>query len=181
MVVKDTGHIRGIVGLSSCPQVMAQNNHARRSNEQRIADEGACVGREQDALGRFDRDPMRSAMTRRIGPVAGRKTRQQKKLSAARLAALIEEATVDAYNESEQTTGFYTMLEDHLAMPFKTEVLGMEVVVERIDITDDDQIVAVCARRRSRQRIPIIELPLPDPPPERSEWIHAYRRWARGR
>ncbi len=101
--------------------------------------------------------------------------------AAATLDALIEEATVDAHDESEQTTGFYTMLEDHLALPFKTEVLGMEVIVEGIDITDDDQIVAVCARGKSRQRIPIIELPLPDPPPGGSEWIHAYRRWARGR
>ena len=97
------------------------------------------------------------------------------------LDGLIEEATVDAPDESEQTTGFYTRLEDHLAMPFKTDVLGMEVLVERLDITDDDRIVAVCARGQFRQRIPLNELPLPDPPPEGSAWIHAYRRWARGR
>ena len=60
-------------------------------------------------------------------------------------------------------------------------VLRMEVTVERIDITDDEQIVAVCARDKSRQRIPIVELPLPDPPPKGSAWIAAYRRWARGR
>jgi len=124
---------------------------------------------------------MRLAMTRTTRPVAGKEGRPRKELPAARLDALIEEATVDANDESEQTTGFYTMLEDHLAIPFKTEVLGMEVIVERIDFTDDDRIVAVCARGKSRQRIPIIELPLPDPPPEGSEWIHAYRRWARGR
>jgi hypothetical protein len=57
-----------------------------------------------------------------------------------------EEATVDAYGESEQMTGFYTMIEEHLAVPFKTDVLGVEVTVERIDMTDDEQIVAVCAR-----------------------------------
>lgn len=122
-----------------------------------------------------------SGGTRKTRPVAGKKGSQRKEPAAATLDALIEEATVDAHDESEQTTGFYTMLEDHLVLPFKTEVLGMEVIVEGIDITDDDQIVAVCARGKSRQRIPIIELPLPDPPPEGSEWIHAYRRWARGR
>jgi len=48
-------------------------------------------------------------------------------------------------------------------------------------VTDDERIVAVCERSKSRQRIPIVDLPLPDPPPEGSEWIDAYRRWARRR
>ena len=49
------------------------------------------------------------------------------RISKARLAAMIEEATVDAYGESEQTTGWYTMLEEHLAPPFETTVLGVVV------------------------------------------------------
>ena len=60
-------------------------------------------------------------------------------------------------------------------------MLGVEVTVERVDMTDDGQIVAVCARGRSRQCVPILELPLPDPPPAGTEWIDAFRRWARGR
>jgi hypothetical protein len=77
--------------------------------------------------------------------------------------------------------GFYTMLEDNLAVPFTTEILGVEVTVERVDITDDEQIVAVCTRGKSRQRIPILDLPLPDPHPAGAEWIDAFRRWKRGR
>jgi hypothetical protein len=102
------------------------------------------------------------------------------RLSAAKLDRLIEEALVDAYGEEEQRTAFYTMLEDHLAMPFRTEVLGVEVTVQRVDLTNDEQIVAVCACGRLRQAIPILALPLPDPPPPGAEWIQAYRRWARG-
>jgi hypothetical protein len=60
-------------------------------------------------------------------------------------------------------------------------VLGVEVTVDRVDISDDERIVAVCTRGKSRQRIPILDLPLPDPLPKGSEWIDAYRRWARGR
>lgn len=100
--------------------------------------------------------------------------------SDAKLDEMIEEAIVDAYGESEQTVGFYTMLEDNLAMPFKTEMLGVEVTVERIDMTDDEQVVAVCARGKSRQRVPILDLPLPTPPQEGADWIMAYRRWTRG-
>jgi hypothetical protein len=59
------------------------------------------------------------------------------------LRALIEEATVDAYNESEQAVGFYTMIEDNLELPFQTEVLGMEATVEAVDMTDDDRLYRV--------------------------------------
>jgi len=118
-------------------------------------------------------------MMHKTRPVTSKKGLQRKEFSAAKLDELIEEATVDAYDESEQTTGFYTMFEEHLAVPFKTAVLGVEVTVERIDMTDDEQIVAVCARDKSRQRIPIADLPLPEPPPKGSEWIDAYRRWRR--
>ena len=117
-------------------------------------------------------------MTRTTKPAADKKAKQRKEHSAATLDALIGEATVDAYDESEQTVGFYTMLEDHLAMPFSTEMLGMKVTVECIDMTDDEEIVAVCVRGQSRQPIRLVELPLPNPPPKGSEWIDAYRRWA---
>ena len=43
-------------------------------------------------------------------------------LSARKLDKMIEEATVDCYDELEQASGFYTMIEDHLAVPFATEV-----------------------------------------------------------
>jgi hypothetical protein len=102
-------------------------------------------------------------------------------MSEPELDTLIEEATVDAYEESEQTVGFHTMLIERLEMPFKTELLGVEVTVEQVDLSDDDQIVVVRKRGKLRQRIPILELPLPKPPPKGSEWIDAYRRWARGR
>jgi hypothetical protein len=108
-------------------------------------------------------------------------TRRSPVPSGAMLDEMIDEATVDAYGSSEQLTGFYTMLDEHLVVPFKTKVLGVEATVTRVDVTTDEQIVAVCARGRSRQRIPILDLPLPDPPPSGAERIEAYRRWARGK
>jgi hypothetical protein len=116
---------------------------------------------------------MRSDMPRRGGRVGKGST-----LSAARLDALIAEALVDAYGDSEERTAFYTVLEGSLALPFTTKVLGVEVLVERLDLTADEQIVAVCRHGRTRQRIPLLDLPLPDPPPQGAEWIEAYRRWA---
>jgi hypothetical protein len=106
---------------------------------------------------------------------------RRRSLSLGKLDEMIEEATVDAYGESEQTVGFFTLLDERLKLPFKTEVLGIEVTVERLDMTDDEQIVAVCSRGKPQQPVPILDLTLPDPPPEGAEWIEAFRRWARGR
>ncbi len=102
------------------------------------------------------------------------------KLSSAKLRKLIEEATVDAYNESEQRVGFLTMIDDNLELPFTACVLGIDVVVERIDMDAAQEIVAVCRRGRTHQNIPILDLPLPKPSPKGVEWIEAYRHWARG-
>ena len=105
---------------------------------------------------------------------------KQLRLSKARLDDLIEEALTDAYGESEQATGFYTMLENDLRLPFETQILGVTATVEGIDITEDDQLVAVCRAGKTRQRISLLELPLPSPPPEGAEWIVAYRYWRTG-
>lgn len=123
-------------------------------------------------------------MTRRGARPGSRKRRAiavgiSTKLTEARLDQLIEDATVDAHDESEQRLGFYTMMEKELALPFVALVLGVEVTVERIDLTEADEIVAICTRGRTRQAVSIVELPLPVPPPRGAEWIEAYRRWGR--
>jgi len=100
--------------------------------------------------------------------------------SKARLDQLVEQAIVDCYNESEQAIGLYTMIEDNLAFPFETTVLGMAVTVERVDLTRRDEIVAVCRRAGVRQTVPLLDLPLPSPPPAGTEWIEAYRHWLGG-
>jgi hypothetical protein len=98
-------------------------------------------------------------------------------LSRAALDELVAEAVVDAYNDDEQLTGLYTMIEENLVMPFDTRVLGVEVTVRRVDLQAEG-IVAICQRGRDRQAIGILELPLPDPAPEGAQWIAAYRHWA---
>jgi hypothetical protein len=101
-------------------------------------------------------------------------------LSKARLKKLIEQAIVDAYGEEEQVGGFFTKIEEHLALPFAVKVLGVDAEVEKVDMTLDGQIVALCRRGKTRQKIPILDLPLPTPPPAGVEWIVAYRHWRRG-
>lgn len=105
------------------------------------------------------------------------KAKKTTKFTAKYLDKLIEKATTDAYNESEQAGGFFAMIEESLSLPFVTRVLGQEVTVGKVDITSRGHIVAICMHGKSTQAIPILDLPMPDPPPEGAEWIDAYRRW----
>jgi hypothetical protein len=114
-------------------------------------------------------------------PGAYPKTVRDMKLSARKLDKMIEEATVDCYDELEQASGFYTMIEDHLAVPFVTEVLGVEVSVVGVEMDENGSLKAVCERNGKRQLIGLIDLELPKSPPSGAEWIAAYRHWLRGR
>ena len=99
------------------------------------------------------------------------------KLSKAELDALVGEAIVDCYDREEQAAGLYTMIQDNLATPFQTQVLGLDVMVEDVDLRDDAGVVAICTRGAFRQGVPILDLPLPVPRPEGAEWIDAYGHW----
>jgi hypothetical protein len=79
------------------------------------------------------------------------------------LDTLIEEATIDCYTEHEQITGLFTMVDEHLALPFDTELLGVTVTVTKVDLTIDQEIIAICRRGTHMQTIPILDLPVPTP------------------
>jgi hypothetical protein len=100
--------------------------------------------------------------------------------SKAKLEKLIEQAVVGAYTEEEQAVGFLTTKEDHLALPFSTNILGVDVVVEKVDMTRDGQIVAVCRRDKTGHKIGILDLPLRTLAPAVRKWITAYHHWRRG-
>ena len=119
-------------------------------------------------------------MSRRSARKATPKKPQPPRISKTRLADMVEEATVDCYNESEQTTGWFTMIDENLAVPFETTLLGVPVTVTRVDLNRSEQIAAVCTRGRDGQTLPILDLPLPTPRPAGAEWIEAYRQWLKG-
>ena len=82
-------------------------------------------------------------------------------LSEEELDALVEQATLDAYNEEEQLGGFAVMTEDNLEMPFETTVLGVGVTVRGVTQTEAG-IVADCVRDGQHQGISVRDLPRPE-------------------
>ncbi len=109
-----------------------------------------------------------------------RKVQTAEAATSAQLDELIEEATVDCYDEQEQASGFFAVIEDNLGLPFATRILGIDASVTALEMDNDGRIKAVCERSREQQRIDLIDLPLPSPPPSGAEWIAAYRRWVEG-
>lgn len=109
-------------------------------------------------------------------------TRRRKASSTnhAHLDALIEEAIVDAHDREEQVMGFLGCLDEQVRVPFTTVVLGRTVTVTGFTDSADGAVVAVCKAGRATQRISVLNLPLPTPPPQGHEWIAAYRRWCTG-
>ncbi len=102
-------------------------------------------------------------------------------VSERKLKKLIEDATVDCYDDSEVLSGFLSVIQDNLTVPFETIVLGHRVTVIEVDFNDSDDIVAICeSDDGDEQAIPILNLPLPKPPPTGYEWIEAYRRFTCG-
>jgi hypothetical protein len=100
------------------------------------------------------------------------------KPSKTELSAMISEAIIDAHDEEEALMGFASMIEDNLEMPFHTTVLGVKVTVEHVTQRSHG-LVANCVRGQHRQAIDVLDLPLPEPPPEGAEWLAAYRHWMR--
>ena len=95
----------------------------------------------------------------------------------ADLDALIEEVTVDAFNESEQLTAFETAFDEVAKFPCTGSVIGE--VVEVLSLTGDDdrgELVATCRRAGRRHKVALRDIEL------RSDaatmrLFAAYKRW----
>ncbi len=99
----------------------------------------------------------------------------------ARLAALIDEATIDCYGEEEQHSGLLTMIEDNVECPFQAKVIGEKVVVTGFEWPKAGYgLFAVCERGARKYQVDINSLEWVKPLPEGFEWIEAYQAWREG-
>jgi len=98
----------------------------------------------------------------------------------AKLEALLEEATVDCYDEEEQFWGVFYTLEERLAFPLQARALGEAVTVVRLDDRCSGLRRGVMARVRKADQeytAALSELDIVEPDPVSAEWLEAYRYW----
>jgi hypothetical protein len=99
----------------------------------------------------------------------------------ARMRELIEEATVDCYNEDEARVSVETTVADNVVCPFRAKVIGEEVeVVEVRCRTAGFGVDAVCRYKGKDYKIDILSLEWPKQKPEGFEWVEAYEAWSTG-
>jgi hypothetical protein len=101
-------------------------------------------------------------------------------MDKSRLDDLLEEATVDCYDEEEYFWGIFYTLGDRLAFPLEGKVLGERVTVVGLDGSRSGHRQGVMARvRRDDQEYTValstVEVLAPDP--TSAEWLAAYRYW----
>lgn len=97
-----------------------------------------------------------------------------------RLDKLLEEATVDCYDEEEEFSGIFATLEDNLEFPLQAKAMGN--VVEVVGLDSDGSsiprgILAIVRRNEQEHRVGLSELEFIDPDPTSAEWLAMYRYW----
>ena len=100
--------------------------------------------------------------------------------TTSELDALIEEVTVDAYNESEQLTAFETAFDEVGKFPYQATVVGEQVEVLSVRADDDrGELVANCRRNGRRYKVALQEIDL-RADPATARLLAAYKRWLPG-
>lgn len=103
----------------------------------------------------------------------------KKAFTTEELDSLIEEATVDCYNEYEDRVGFLTMIQDNVPVPFQAMLHGDPVMISEID--GDDRVIKVTIEKNGNiYPVDILDLEIDDEKVKGREWIAAYRQWERG-
>ena len=107
--------------------------------------------------------------------------KQRSESERARLRELIEEATVDCYDETEELIGLLTMIQDNVGCPFRAKVIGEEVTVTGFEWPEHHRsLFAVCERNKKKYQVDLTSLEWIEPRPEGFEWVEAYFMWLEG-
>jgi hypothetical protein len=94
------------------------------------------------------------------------------------LDRLIEEITVDAYNEDEQLMGFENAFDEEADFPCPGTVVGEEVEVLSVSVKNGRrELIATCARGTKKYDLALLDIAVRGDPAT-SRLIAAYRRWS---
>jgi hypothetical protein len=95
----------------------------------------------------------------------------------ADLDSLIEEITIDCYDEDEQLMGFEAAFDEHASFPCRGTIIGEDIQVLHIGRGDGrHELIATCERAGKRYEIALLDIDI-DPDRDTSRLIAAYRRW----
>ena len=89
------------------------------------------------------------------------------------LKELIEEGTVDCYDEYEQKAGMMCSVADAVDCPFEAKVIGEKVIVRQLQEGND--LMAICEKNGETFEVNIDSIKFIEPLPDGYEWVEAYQ------
>jgi hypothetical protein len=93
------------------------------------------------------------------------------------LDSLIDEITVDCYDEDEQLQGFQNAFDEDASYPCPGTVVGEHIEVLHIArASNRRELIATCQRHGHRYDIALLDIEF-DADPTTSRLMAAYRRW----
>ena len=104
-------------------------------------------------------------------------------LSAERLQELLEEATVDCYDEEEAFMGVLITVDESVNWPLPAHLAGMSVEVLELDGSANSirrGIVARIRRGGKEYSASLADLTFGEMDESSAEWLAMYRWWAKG-
>lgn len=95
-----------------------------------------------------------------------------------RLRALIDQATRDSQDESDEHASLLSTVREEVACPFRARLDGEDVECVRLEFPRNGYgLKAVCKSRGETQVVDISRLEWVEPLPRGHEWIEAYFAW----
>lgn len=95
-----------------------------------------------------------------------------------RVRALIDQATRDSQDESDEHAGLLSTVREEVLCPFRARLGGEEVECIRLEFPKVGYgLNAVCRSRGKTQVVDISRLEWIEPLPQGHEWIEAYLAW----
>ena len=95
-----------------------------------------------------------------------------------RLRALIDQATSDSVDESDEHAGLLSMIREEVVCPFRARVAGEEVECVRFEWPKNGYgLNAVCKTEGKTLVVDIGKVEGIEPLPKGHEWIEAYFAW----
>jgi hypothetical protein len=98
--------------------------------------------------------------------------------SAKKLRALIDQATSDSVDESDEHAGLLSMIREEVVCPFRARVSGEDVDCVRFEWPKNGYgLNAVCKAKGKTLVVDIANVEAVEPLPKGHEWIEAYFAW----
>jgi hypothetical protein len=114
---------------------------------------------------------------REDGPIGTRST-ENRRSSGPHLRAMIDQATRDSLDESDEHAGLLSTIREEVACPFPARLGGEEVECIRLEWPRNGYgLNAVCKSKGKTQVVDIGRLDWVEPRPKGHEWIEAFFAW----